>query len=337
MPSSLRNFALTFIIAALIFGILAYAVVGFVFNTMFTSDTDEPDIPGIQTGDFENTGDDTSNDTDNPYNPDEINGDTFNILLIGSDLQPELFDDYDYEETWTGTGFPDKRNRQWSADMIIVLRVDKEKGQFVICPIPRNTRVLVDGENTRICDVICTKSIELLCGKVSELTGLPMDYYVHIPLGSIAPCIDILGTITYTIPQDMHYEDPYQNLVIDLQKGTQTMDGEKVSQLLRYVGYANADSGRINTAVNFMKALMQEYLSEKHLGNALVLYSELRKYVETDFTTDDLANNLDLIFSYPDFETSILSYPGNIRVYGGITYFEPSTSAAAELFGRLEN
>lgn len=334
MPSSLRNFALTFLISALIFGILAYAVVGFVFNTMLDSDDVGKIPPTVQTGDVDNP------DTDDPtlpQNPDEILGDTFNILLIGSDYQPELFDDYYYEENWTGLGFPDKRNRPWSADMIILLRVDKEHGKFVLCPIPSNARVLVEGENTKLGDIACDKGIELLCGKVSELTGLSMDYYAHVTVGAISSCIDTIGSVQFTIPQDMYYSDPLQNLTIDLQKGTHNITGEKAAQLLRYVGYANADTGRTNTAISFLKAMMKEYLSESHKGGAIMLYSELLKYVETNFTIDDFTNNLDLIFSYSDFEVSTLNYPGATRVYGGVTYFEPSTSAASELFRRLEN
>lgn len=341
MPSALRNFALTFVIAAVVFGVLAYAIVGFISDTFEGNPEDtNSDISTVLPDDTSNNPDISGDNPDDTTNPDDITeelvGETFNMLLIGSDYQPEIFDDYDYEEKWTGSGFPDKRNRPWSADMIILLRVDKDNHQFVICPIPRNTRVLINGENTKLGDVISEKGIEYLCGKVSELTGFPMDYYVHVPVGAIDDCINAIGTITFPVPEDMKYEDPEQGLIIDLKKGTHNVTGAKAAQMLRYVGYSNGNVGRMNLTVDFLKAMFNSFLTEKHMGNALNIYSALKGKVETNFTAEALTNNLDLIFSYSKFETTVLTYPGSTRVFNGVTYFEPSTSTAAELFGRFE-
>lgn len=352
MLSALRNFALTFAISALIFGVIAYFIVGFVVDTM----TDA--IPGgVET---EDTSDDIFEDTS--YNPiitpgttgtesvdtveppvveDPINGDTFNILLIGSDYQPELFDDYDYEEKWradpNNTGFPDKRNRPWGADAIILVRIDKENRQFVFCPIPRNTRISVDGEYMQLGDVISSKSVEFLCGKVAGLTGLEMDYYVHVTVGAIKEIVDSVGGLTYYVPEDMVYEDPEQQLSINLKKGTNNITGEKAMQLLRYVGYANGNAGRMNTSVEFLKAVLAKFTNITYLAKAPELYSSVLNSVETNFTADDLVNNLDLIFAYPKFEAITVTYPGSAKAYNGVTYFEPTVAAAMDMFDSFTN
>ncbi len=336
MPPALRNFIITFAVSLLVFGIMAYAGVGFVLNTVIGSDpaTTIPPAITLEGDDPAVDPDDTSED---PSFTDEIVGDSFNILLIGSDYQPEIFDDYDYEERWPGPGFPDKRNRPWSADMIILLRVDKSNRQFVICPISRNVRVEVDGQHMRLGSTIAKKSTQYLCGKVSELTGLPIDYFIHVRVGMIASCIDALGAITFDIPQDMKYEDSEQKLVIDLKKGTHKITGEKAAQLLRFAGYANGNVGRTNMTVDFLKAMLAEYLSPKYIDDALTIYSKLKDKVETNFTEEALANNLDLIFAYPDFATVTLTYPGSTRVDDGVTYFIADTAAATALFAKYEN
>lgn len=339
MLSALRNFALTFLVSLLVFGVLAYVIIGFVLNTVI----DDPAVPDFS-GDKIVTGDDTVSapdvppeDTDTPPIEDDIIGETFNILLVESDYQPEIFDDYDYEERWEGPGFPDKRNRTWCADMIILLRVDKAAKQFVLCPIPKNTRVLVNGENMMLGDVISKKNAEFLCGKVSELTGLPTYYYVHAPVGTISPCIDVLGAVTFNVPQDMQAEDTERGLVIDLKKGVQKITGDKATQLLRFTGYPNGNIGRTNTTIEFIKAMFEEYLSEEHLSDALTTYSKIADIVETNFTAEALANNLDLIYSYNDFETVTLTYPGSTKVIGGVTYFEPALSTASALFAKYSH
>ena len=69
-------------------------------------------------------------------------------------------------------------------------------------------------------DVYAERGVEYLCGKVSGLTGLEIDYYASLDVGSIASVVDKIGGVSYYIPEDMKYEDPDQDLVIDLKKGT---------------------------------------------------------------------------------------------------------------------
>lgn len=348
MLSAIRNFALTFAISALIFGVIAYFIVGFVVDTMteaipggYDTEYDPEDFfnnnPSFDTSSADGTDSQGSVDTAvPPVTSETINGDTFNILLIGSDYQPELFDDYDYESKWredpNNVGFPDKRDRPWGADALILLRVDKENRKFVFCPIPRNTRVMVSGDYMQLGDVISEKSIDFLCGKVSGLTGLDIDYYVNINVGVIDDIVDAVDGITFYVPEDMVYEDPLQELTIDLKKGTTAITGEKAMQLLRYVGYKNGNAGRMSTAVEFIKAVLAKFTNITYLAKAPELYSTVIEHVETNFTADDLVNNLELIFSYPKFEAVTVTYPGTAKAYGGITYFEPSVAAAMDMF-----
>ncbi len=326
---------------------IAYFIVGFVVDTMTETIPDGADTEDIfgdifsDPTDTENTPvispsvSDTTADTDK-VDETPINGETFNVLLIGTDYQPELFDDYDYETKWRenpeNTGFPDKRNRPWGADAIILLRIDKENHKFVFCPIPRNTRIAVGGDYTQLGDVISTKSLDYLRGKVSVLTGLTIDYYVKINVGDIAAIVDATDGVTYYVPEDMFYEDPEQDLVIDLKKGTHSVDGETAMQLLRYTGYQNGAVGRMNTIVEFMKAVFAKYTNITYVTKVPELFESVVSMVETNFTMDDLVNNLDLIFSYPKFEAVTVTYPGSNRAYNGITYFEPSVAAAKDIF-----
>ncbi len=333
MLSAFRNFFLTFVIAALIFGGIAYFVVGFVLETV--SEAIEPESVETEKIHLEysdTTDEPPSTDTTPPPDEEPISGESFNILLIGTDYQPELFDDYDYESTWTGEGFPDKRDRPWGADSLILVRIDKESRRFVFCAIPRNTRVQVDGIYTQLGDIIASKGVEFLCGKVTGLTGMKIDYYAQLDIGSLAACIDALGGITYYIPEDMTYSDPLQELEIDLKKGTAQIDGNMAMQLLRYVGYEGGDTARMRTAVDFLQKIIAKFTNVTYLTKAPELYKTLTRYIKTDFSADDLLNNLDLIFAYTKFETLVLSFPGSVKAYDGISYFEPNTSAALELF-----
>ena len=58
--------------------------------------------------------------------------------------------------------------------------------------------------------------------------------------------------------EDMHYEDPYQNLYIDFKKGPTHLDGDRALELVRYRGYTDADIGRIRYRKAFLKALIKK-------------------------------------------------------------------------------
>ena len=345
MLSGLRNFALTFLISAVVFGLLAWGIVSIVVGTLEdtipTGDTSSVTdiIPGVS----DTEPDDTSSDvgstgpedgTDEPL--EELVGETFNILLVGTDYQPELFDDYDYEQKWDGPGFPDRRNREWGADMLILLRVDKEDRQFMFCPIPRNTRVLVDGTYVQLGDVLAleNKGIDYLCGMVSSLTGLSVDYYARVDVGSIAAAIDIVGTIEYEIPEDMFYSDPMQDLEIDLSAGRKVLNGATAAQLLRYVGYENGPVQRMKVTVDLCNAFLEKFTAVKYIDKADDLYNALEPYIVTNFSLDDLLNNLDLIFSYSKFNSVTETYPGYNKIYDGVTYFEPALNSALKKFAQ---
>ena len=97
--SALKNFVITFLISALIFGSVAY------FATQFLTDT----ITGIFDAEKNeldsilypaNPADTTSPDNHPPQNGDDpstervIEGDSFNMLFIVTDYQPDIFTDY---------------------------------------------------------------------------------------------------------------------------------------------------------------------------------------------------------------------------------------------------
>ena len=160
MLSAAKNFAITFAASALIFGIIAYFVAGAVENgiTAAGNDTglttesgtgDNADVNFVYVTDEngeavtdENGFPVTEIKTDEPPADDDIKGNSFNMLLIGTDYQPAVLDDYDltaYNENVSGFKV---KERTINADTIILVRVDKEMKSFIFLPIPSNTQVL---------------------------------------------------------------------------------------------------------------------------------------------------------------------------------------------------
>ena len=73
----------------------------------------------------------------------------------------------------------------------------------------------------------------------------------------------------------MKYDDPTQDLHIDLKAGVQMIDGEKAEQLLRFrknndgtsypTEYGDNDTGRMRTQREFIMAVMNQTLKPENI------------------------------------------------------------------------
>ena len=81
-----------------------------------------------------------------------------------------------------------------------------------------------------------------------------MDYTVSVDLQGFVALVDAIGGVTFDVPINMNYEDPYQNLYIHISKGVQTLSGADALKVVRFrEGYATQDIGRMETQQNFSR------------------------------------------------------------------------------------
>lgn len=337
MSSVVRNFIVTFCASLLIFGIIAYVIlsnVGAVFgDSPVAADPSESSPPsdGIDddTSDGANEGDET--DASGEGGETAIT-DSFTFLLIGTDYMPETHTDYDVTAlNSSGTGFPIKA-REISADSLILVHCDSAKKIFMFTTLPSDMRVTIDGGQTTLSRAYAKKGADFTARLVTAMTGIPVDYYALTSLEGFAKLIDSVGGVTFTVPTDMSYTDESEPLVIDIKRGNQTLDGVTAADMLRYVNYTDGDSSRRAMAVTFAKSLLKKLAIPTNMPLASQLYNDYAQYVETNFTLTDLAAHLDLIFSYGDYTSIDLTYPGLPENDGGIIDFVPDLDAAITLY-----
>ena len=339
--TSIKNFVITFFIAALILGVLAYFVVGYATETLLASPADT----GLSVTDLapviEKTPD-GSIETDGEGNVIfvDIKSESFTILLLGTDYQPDILFDYNLSilnAREKKDQFP-YRERIISADAILLLHIDREKKQFVLCSIPGNTRVSCGGVGQPLSSLYNSMGVSYMVDKVSALTGLKIDYHAVISVSDFAGIVSSLGGVTYNVPCDMHYEDASQGLVISLQKGETLLSGDKALQLLRFNSYEDGVNTRAKTIVSFARAVLEKATQPEYLTQALTLYRQWKPTIETDFTESDLTEHLDIIFAYPSFSLNAMTYPGEYRIADDNSiYFDPDTEAAYAAFASYKN
>ena len=142
------------------------------------------------------------------------------------------------------------------------------------------------------------KTPEKTLKAVNEITGLDIKYYVIVKTEALIQLVDAIGGVEFNVPIDMKYDDPTQDLHIDLKAGTQKLNGEKAEQVLRFrhsnpdkitgqmstypSEYGNDDFGRMRTQRDFISALLKQTLKP---GNIFKL-GEILEIAHKNFETN---------------------------------------------------
>ncbi len=189
-------------------------------------------------------------------------------------------------------------------DTIIVATYDPKSQNASLLSIPRDTFVgkkPQTGTGSDKINALYQKSPERTLEKVNELTGLNIKYYMVIDNQALIKLVDVVGGVDFYVPMDMKYDDPSQDLYINLKEGQQTLNGDKAEQLLRYrhgnldkktgryLGtypeeYGGDDYGRMRTQREFMMATAKQTLQAKNILKVKEIVDIAYEYVETNLS-----------------------------------------------------
>ncbi len=100
------------------------------------------------------------------------------------------------------------------------------------------------------------QGVEGLVREVSDIIGLPIDYYAIVNIDVFKRLVDALDGVDVNIPYDMHYIDNAAQLFIDLEAGERHLNGEEAANFIRFRGTAIGDYGRIDNLKTLASALL---------------------------------------------------------------------------------
>lgn len=176
------------------------------------------------------------------------------------------------------------------SDTNILVAVDVANGSIYGVSVPRDTKAIINGDAHKINYAYNAGGTALMAETISDQLGIPVDYTVQVDLQGFVALVDAIGGVTFDVPVDMHYEDPYQNLYIHIDKGLQTLNGENAMKVVRFrSGYASQDLGRMQTQQAFLKAAAKQTLTPSNLNKIDDFVKIFQSYVETDLTLGNLA------------------------------------------------
>ncbi|MBU2702512.1 LCP family protein required for cell wall assembly [Sporomusaceae bacterium BoRhaA] len=176
------------------------------------------------------------------------------------------------------------------SDTTLLLTVDSKEKQASLLSIPRDSRVKIPGHGyDKINAAYAYGGHRLSEQTVADFVGVPVDYYLLINFAAFDKIVDAIGGVDINVEKRMHYEDPYDKLVIDLKPGMQHLDGKTAIQYVRYRD-EEGDIGRVGRQQKFMKAILDQVTSPMVIPRIPGIIAEVASAVKTDLTIGDMMN-----------------------------------------------
>jgi LCP family protein required for cell wall assembly len=174
------------------------------------------------------------------------------------------------------------------SDTLFVVMLDPKSNNISLLSIPRDTMVKIPDRGwDKINHAFAFGGHKLTQQTVEEFLGIQINNYVVVDFKGFKGLVDAIGGIDINVEKDMYYEDPYDNLVIDLQQGRQHLDGAKAIQYVRYRD-EEGDIGRIKRQQHFMAAIYEKITSTEILTKVPGLVKELVTMIKTDIPVTDM-------------------------------------------------
>ena len=180
-------------------------------------------------------------------------------------------------------------NDAGGSDTNMLMRFDAVNKTVDIVSLPRDT-LMSNGH--KLNSSYNNGGTEKLRSNIEDMLGVPVDFYVSVDLKGFIALIDQIGGVDFDVPEDMDYDDPYQDLHIHFKAGLQHLNGQQAMEVVRFrhnndnTGYGGQqDLGRIGTQQAFLKTVAQKLMK---LENIPAMAETFLKYVKTDLTLGNL-------------------------------------------------
>ena len=221
-------------------------------------------------------------------------------------------------------------------DTMILMYLDSNKGEVNLMSLPRDTYTYADLSVPKLNGIYGVNGggkdgMEALMDYVSDFVGYRPDGYILVDLDCFEKLVDIMGGVTFNVPMDMQYEDPAQDLYINLQAGEQKLNGEEAMWVVRYrSGYALADLQRVQVQRDFLKAAVDQWTSPGKFFRSPAASVLLASNTTTDLSLRNLVWVGKVALGARNNGMTMETLPGEAAMISGGSYYVtwPETTAA---------
>ena len=189
------------------------------------------------------------------------------------------------------------------ADTIMLCSYNPKTQRASILSIPRDTYVGKNKQNASASYKINSvyrngENIDGMIKAIEKITELEIENYVVIDTDALIQLVDAIGGVEFDVPIDMNYNDPSQDLYINLQAGMQKLNGQQAEWLVRFrhnddgttypSEYGDNDIGRMRTQRELIAATLKQTLKPSNLFNLTKILEIAYHNVKTNMNFDTI-------------------------------------------------
>ena len=175
-------------------------------------------------------------------------------------------------------------------DTMLLVRVDPEGQAVNVMSIPRDTRVEIPGYGIeKINQANFEGGAQLAAQTVMHNFGnVKIDRFVRVSTNAFKEIVDLVGGVEVSVPKEMQYEDKTQGLVIDLQPGLQTLNGDQAEQFARFRQDSYGDIGRVQRQQILLKALRKRMTNPLVIAKLPQIVGILQEHIDTNLSAEEM-------------------------------------------------
>ncbi len=152
--------------------------------------------------------------------------------------------------------------------------------------------------------------------------GIPCDFYANVNTSGFRNIVDAIGGVDVYVPERMYYNDPYQDLHIDIPAGNQHLNGKKAEEFVRFrSGYYSADIGRIEAQKIFMTAFIKKICSPQTVAKIGDIVQVINKNLTTNLSLSDAMYFATRAIEINLSDIVMITLPGASQYVGNVSYF----------------
>ena len=206
-----------------------------------------------------------------------------NILMLGWDESPER-DDEDSEL------YRDENNN-FRSDVLMLATIDFEKKTVDLISVPRDTYAPIYNTKGRWkINAAFAKGgsadgdgFEYAMKTVSNLLGVPIDYYAGVNMVGLKAVVDAMGGVDYDVDVRISLNGRV------LEKGYQHMDGQQVLDYVRARKGISTDVGRADRQQRMLFAIFDQLKSRNQLVKIPEIYASVQDKIMTNLNSEQIA------------------------------------------------
>ncbi|WP_438349184.1 LCP family protein [Paenibacillus sp. FA6] len=176
------------------------------------------------------------------------------------------------------------------SDSMMVATLDPVQKSIHLFSILRDTYVEIpDHQSDRINSAI-THGPNTAMKAVSNLLGIPVQYYVYTDFQGFIKLVDSIGGVDFYVEKNMKYSSKADKheYDIDLKEGQQHLDGDMALQYVRFRHDALSDFTRTGRQRDFLKAVADKMKSTTSIMKLPSILEQVSPFVDTNLDISDM-------------------------------------------------